>query len=229
MVTLFALYDAFEKFPIIFWLCSVFVDNLSDRFYLVAQAPCCGEQRTAKEMNVQTKGSTCSWEEGHGQPHFQPHFLDVDLKPLLLDEDRDFKLVTSQKEPSGDGKPFKRQLTPVNIVEPQKIVRCLQAAPERPLNRQVRTTVTVLTVTYRSVRKWATAFIPRVLHCLCPIPKCTVPGSKATINEHFVYKGSWIMAGWDADEIDQLPGFVTKDAAHGQIICQVSSFLCWML
>eukprot|EP00435_Cladocopium_sp_Y103_P059358 s348_g21.t1 len=82
---------------------------------------------------------------------------------------------------------------------------------------------------YETTRKWATAFIPRVLHCLCPIPKCTVPGSKATINEHFVYKGSWIMAGWDADEIDQLPGFVTKDAAHGQIICQVSSFLCWML
>lgn len=61
-------------------------------------------------MDVQTKGSTCSWEEGHGQPHF----LDVDLKPLLLDEDRDFKLVTSHKEPC-DGKAFKRQLTPVNI------------------------------------------------------------------------------------------------------------------
>mmetsp|Transcript_74001 Transcript_74001/g.117701 ORF Transcript_74001/g.117701 Transcript_74001/m.117701 type:complete len:96 (+) Transcript_74001:1-288(+) len=85
----------------------MFVDHLSDREK---------KHRNLRfaEMDVQTKGSmgsTGSWEEGHGQPHF----LDVDLKPLLLDEDRDFKLVTSQKELGGDGKVFKRQLTPVNI------------------------------------------------------------------------------------------------------------------
>eukprot|EP00438_Fugacium_kawagutii_P000443 Skav219226 [mRNA] locus=scaffold2965:15229:22371:+ [translate_table: standard] len=57
------------------------------------------------------QGGDCGWSEGH----IQLHFLDVDLKPLLLDEDRDFKLVTAnQKEPCDGSQAFKRQM-PINV------------------------------------------------------------------------------------------------------------------